>query len=99
MVSLHFLPMMSAMPFSVRSIADLSVMCCDVCTKLSDFSTSVCIAADRNTAGIVLPHNIVILVESPGVARFCCFANIIEDDFLAFIVVIKDAMLIAGFVG
>ena len=91
--------MMSAMPFGVRSITDFSVMCCDVCTKLSDFSPSVCIAADRDTAGIVLPHNIVVLVESPGVARFRCFANVIEDDFLAFIVVIKDAMFIVGFVG
>lgn len=91
--------MMSAMPFSVRSITDLSVMCCDVCTKLSDFSLSVCITTSGNTAGIVLPHNIVVLVESPGVARFRCFANVIEDDFLAFSVVIKDAVFIVGFVG
>lgn len=83
-VSLHFLPMMSAMPFSVRSITDLSAMCCDVCTKLSDFSPSVCITTSGNAAGIVLPHNIVVLVESPEVARFRCFANVIEDDFLVF---------------
>ena len=79
--------MMSAMPFNVRSITDLSVMCCDVCAKLPDFSPSVFIDANRNTAGIVLPHNIVVLIEFPEVARFRCFANIIEDDFLAFFVV------------